>query len=127
MAAELVAVDLATRRRSTIGYAAGMAVYTVVVVALYPAFKGASDLDKMLSDQPGLSALFGINGSLTTPAGWLSGNVYANFLPLILLFVTISHGAATLPARRSAGGSTWYSRYPSHGTRSWRTRRWPSP
>ena len=103
MAAELVAVDLATRRRSTIGYAAGMAVYTVVVVALYPAFKDATDLDEMLADQPGLSSLFGISGSLTTPPGWLSGNIYANFLPLILLFVTIGHGAATLAGEEGRG------------------------
>ncbi len=103
MAAELVAVDLATRRRSTIGYGAGMAVYTVVVVALYPAFKDATNLDEMLTDQPGLSSLFGISGSLTTPAGWLSGNIYANFLPLILLFVTIGHGAATLAGEEGRG------------------------
>jgi ABC-2 type transport system permease protein len=103
MAAELVAVDLATRRRSTIWYAAGMAVYTVVIVALYPAFKDATDLDEMLADQPSLSSLFGITGSLTTPADWLSGNIYANFLPLILLFVTIGHGAATLAGEEGLG------------------------
>lgn len=103
MRAELVTVDLATRRRSTLGYSAGMTVYTLMVLALYPAFKDATDLDQMLSDQPGLSALLGISGSLTTPAGWLSGNVYANFLPLILLFVTIGHGAATLAGEEGRG------------------------
>ena len=103
MAGELISIDLATRRRSTIGYSAGMALYTLVVVAIYPAFKDASDLDELLTDQPGLSALFGINGSLTTPDGWLSGNIYANFLPLILLFVTIGHGAATLAGEEGRG------------------------
>jgi beta-exotoxin I transport system permease protein len=103
MGAELIAVDLVTRRRSTLGYSAGLAVYTLVVLVLYPAFKDATDLDQMLTDQPGLSALFGISGSLTTPAGWLSGNVYANFLPLILLFVTIGHGAATLAGEEGRG------------------------
>ena len=50
-----------------------------------------------------LSALFGINGSLTTPDGWLSGNIYADFLPLILLFITIGHGAATLAGEEGRG------------------------
>ena len=103
MPAELVTIDLATRRRSTLGYSVGLAIYTLVVVALYPAFKDATDLDQMLTDQPGLSALFGINGPLTTPDGWLSGNIYASFLPLILLFVTIGHGAATLAGEEGRG------------------------
>jgi beta-exotoxin I transport system permease protein len=103
MLPEPAALDVSTRRRATLGYAIGLAVYTLVVVALYPAFKDATDLDQMLSDQPGLSAMFGISGSLTTPDGWLSGNVYANFLPLILLFVTIGHGAATLAGEEERG------------------------
>jgi ABC-2 type transport system permease protein len=100
---ELVGLDLSTRRRSTIGYSVGLAVYTLVVVALYPAFKDASDLDEMLADQPGLSALFGISGSITTPDGWLSANLYANFLPLILLFVTVGYGAASLAGEEQRG------------------------
>ena len=103
MAPEATALDLLTRRRATLGYAIGVAVYTLAVVALYPAFKDATDLDQMLNDQPGLSAVFGISGSLTTPDGWLSGNLYANFLPLILLFVTIGHGAATLAGEEDRG------------------------
>jgi ABC-2 type transport system permease protein len=103
MATELVGLDLATRRRSTIGYAVGLALYTLAVVALYPAFKDATDLDEMLASQPGLSALFGINGSITTPDGWLSANLYANFFPLILLFVAIGHGAATIAGEEHRG------------------------
>ena len=34
---------------------------------MYPSFTDASGLDDMLTDQPGLSALFGISGSITTP------------------------------------------------------------
>jgi beta-exotoxin I transport system permease protein len=103
MTADIARVDLVMRRRSTIGYSVGLALYTLVVVALYPAFKDATDLDTMLDSQPGLSALFGINGSLTSPDGWLSGNVYANFFPLILLFVTIGHGAATIAGEEGRG------------------------
>lgn len=103
MSTRILAADLSMRRRSIIGAAVGLALYTVVIVALYPAFKDATDLDEMLQDQPGLSAVFGITGSLTSPDGWLSGNVYANFLPLILLFVTIGHGAATLAGEEDRG------------------------
>ena len=103
MGTELVGLDLSTRRRSTIGYSVGLALYTLAVVALYPAFKDASDLDEMLAEQPGLSALFGISGSITTPDGWLSANLYANFLPLILLFVTIGYGAASIAGEEQRG------------------------
>jgi beta-exotoxin I transport system permease protein len=96
LGAELLPLELRLRRTSTAAYAVGVALYTVVVVALYPSFKGATNLDQTLAKQPGLSALFGINGSITTPDGWLAANLYANFLPLILLLLTIGYGASAL-------------------------------
>ena len=36
---ELLRLDLFARRRSLVGYALGIAVYALVVVAMYPAFK----------------------------------------------------------------------------------------
>ncbi len=103
MSTEVTGLDLATRRKSTVAYSIGLAVYTFLIVAMYPSFKDASGLDDMLEEQPGLSALFGITGSITTPDGWLSANLYANFLPLILLFVTVGHGAATLAGEEERG------------------------
>jgi ABC-2 type transport system permease protein len=46
MSTDLARLDLLLRRRGTIGYALGMAVYMFVVVALYPAFKNDVSLNQ---------------------------------------------------------------------------------
>ncbi len=91
------------RRKSIVGYTIGMALYVFVIVALYPAFKDSTDLDKLTSDNSGLSALFGITGSLTSPTGWMNANAYANFFPLIVLLLTIGYGAACIAGQEKDG------------------------
>ena len=44
MLANITRLDLRLRRRSTIWYAAGMALYALVVVVLYPSFKHQTSL-----------------------------------------------------------------------------------
>jgi ABC-2 type transport system permease protein len=100
---DLLSLELRMRRTSTLAYAVGLALYTIVVVVLYPSFKDATDLDQLLAQQPGLSALFGISGSITTPDGWLSANLYANFLPLVLLLITIGYGASAIAGEEDRG------------------------
>ena len=96
-------LDLSNRRRSLIGYCLGMAVYTLVVVAMYPAFKTSSSLDKFIASDSTAAALFGISGSISTSSGWLNGNIYANFFPLVLLLLTIGYGAASLAGQDEDG------------------------
>ncbi len=96
MTAEIARYDLAIRRRSTAWYAIGMALYMIVIVALYPSFKHSIELNKLTQDNSPLAALFGATGTLTSPAGWLDVNAYANFLPLIMLLLTIGYGAAAI-------------------------------
>ncbi|MEP7048208.1 MAG: ABC transporter permease subunit [Ilumatobacteraceae bacterium] len=103
MNTEIVTLDLSTRRKSIIGYSLGMAGYVVVVVALYPSFKDATNLDQLSKDSPGVAALFGISGSLTSPTGWLSANIYANFFPLLMLLITIGYGATSLAGQEADG------------------------
>jgi ABC-2 type transport system permease protein len=100
---EIASLDLATRRRSLIAYSAGMAIYVVIIVALYPSFKDTTSLNDFATNQEGLAALFGISGSLTTPTGWMSANIYANFLPLIILMLTIGYGAWCLAGQEHDG------------------------
>lgn len=112
---DVVRLDLRLRRRAVLGYCLGLAAYVFVVVALYPTFKDETSLNEFTQNGSKLAALFGAAGSLTSPAGWLSANVYANFLPLIALVLAMGYGAsclagqdedgtlalvATLPARR---------------------------
>jgi hypothetical protein len=56
-----------------------MALYTFVVVALYPSFKNSTSLDNLSGSTA--AALFGVTGPLTSPGGWLNGNIYSNFFP----------------------------------------------
>ena len=101
MLANITRLDLRLRRRSTIGYAAGMALYTLVVVALYPSFKTSTSLNSLSGSTA--AALFGVSGKLTSPGGWLNGNIYGNFFPLIMLLLTIGYGAAALAGQDEDG------------------------
>lgn len=103
MRTEIMALDLSFRRRSIVGYSIGMAVYVLVVVALYPAFKNSSDLDRLTSSSSGVAALFSITGSLTSPKGWLNANIYDNFFPLLILLLTIGYGAACIAGQEHDG------------------------
>lgn len=49
------------------------------------------------------AAAFGISGSITTPAGWLSANLYANFGPLLALLLSIGYGAWAIAGQNANG------------------------
>jgi ABC-2 type transport system permease protein len=80
-----------------------MALYMLVIVALYPAFKHSTGLDKLITDNPTIAAMFGVTGSLSSPAGWVDANAYTNFLPLIMLLLTIGYGAAAIAGQDEDG------------------------
>ena len=103
MRADITWLDMSNRRRSLIGYCLGMAVYALVVVAMYPAFKTSTSLDKLIASDSTAAALFGVTGPISTSDGWLNGNIYANFLPLIMLLLTIGYGAACLAGQDEDG------------------------
>jgi ABC-2 type transport system permease protein len=84
-----------------IGYAAGMALYTLVVVVLYPSFKHQTSLNSLSGSTA--AALFGVTGPLTSPGGWLNANIYNNLFPLIMLLLTIGYGAASLAGQDEDG------------------------
>jgi ABC-2 type transport system permease protein len=101
MLANVTRLDLRLRRRSAIGYAAGLALYTLIVVALYPSFKNSTSLNSLSGSTA--AALFGVSGQLTSPGGWLNSNIYGNFFPLIMLLLTIGYGAAALAGQDEDG------------------------
>ena len=103
MHTEIAWLDIANRRRSLIGYCLGMAVYAFVVVAMYPAFRTSNSLDKLIQSDSTAAALFGVSGRISSSGGWLNGNIYANFLPLIMLLLTIGYGAASLAGQDEDG------------------------
>jgi ABC-2 type transport system permease protein len=101
MLANVTRLDLRLRRRSTIWYAAGMALYALVVVVLYPSFRHQTSLNGLSGSTA--AALFGITGKLTSPGGWLNANIYGNFFPLIMLLLTIGYGAAAVAGQDEDG------------------------
>ncbi len=96
MRAEVTRLDLRLRRRSLLGYALGVGLYAVLIVVLYPSFRGDASLDQLAQGNPTMAALFGLSGTLTSPAGWLNANLYANAVPLFALLVTVGYGAAAV-------------------------------
>lgn len=103
MLGEITWLDLRLRRRSLYGYAFGLCAYVLVIVALYPAFSHDASLDELTAHDSTVAALFGATGPLTTPAGWLGANVYANFGPLIVLILGIGYGAGCLAGQDEDG------------------------
>jgi hypothetical protein len=98
MHTDIAWLDLANRRRSLLGYCLGMAVYALVVVAMYPAFKTSTSLDKLIQADSTAAALFGVTGRISSSGGWLNGNIYTNFFPSLFYWSVgnsqISHGVS---------------------------------
>jgi ABC-2 type transport system permease protein len=103
MSTDLIRLDLRLRRRALIGTTVGAAAYLLLVVAIYPSFKNDASLNAMVTANPGVAAAFGITGSITSPPGWLSANMYANFGPLLALLLTIGYGTAAIAGQDSDG------------------------
>ncbi len=95
--------DLRLRRRSTLAYCVGVGVYAVLIVGLYPTFEHDTSLDQLTSGSSTVSALFGATGSLTSSSGWMNANLYANFVPLFALFMTVGYGAAAVAGQDEDG------------------------
>jgi ABC-2 type transport system permease protein len=100
---ELTLMDLRLRRRSMLWYAVGMAAYAFLVVAMYPTMKNDTALSDMMKGNETAAALFGVTGSLTSPVGWTNANLYANFLPLLVLLLTIGYGANAIAGQCEEG------------------------
>ncbi len=103
MRLDVAQLDLSIRRRSLLWYAGGLSLYTLIVVAIYPALKNSASLDSIATTDPTAAALFGITGSITSPVGWLNANIYANFFPLVMLFLTVGYGAAAMAGQDEDG------------------------
>ncbi|MGH3559897.1 MAG: ABC transporter permease [Mycobacterium sp.] len=103
MAADITWLDLRLRRRLIVGYTLGIAAYALVVVVLYPSFKTDTGLNQLTESGSAVAAMLGAIGTLTSPAGWLGANLYANFMPLIVLLATIGYGASGIAGQDEVG------------------------
>ncbi|WP_432993413.1 ABC transporter permease subunit [Dactylosporangium sp. CA-233914] len=98
----LVRKSWADDRRALAGWAAGVAVFTLVYTAFYRNFQGASQLKQDALPQDMLDFL-GI-ADLTSPAGYLQATVFSLFGPLLVLMCAITLSARPIARPEEDGG-----------------------
>jgi ABC-2 type transport system permease protein len=103
MQLDVARLELLIRRRLLLWFTIGIGLYMLVIVALYPAFRHSTELNQLTQENSPVAALLGATGPLTSPAGWLNVNAYANFLPLIMLLLTIGYAASTIAGQNEDG------------------------
>ncbi len=103
LTAELVLGPARSIRRATLIWAVGLAILVAATVSVWPAFKSGSGVSKAIDQLPqGVIQAFGLQG-FGTPAGFLRGNLYAFFVPLLLVGVAIYFAASLTAAEEDAG------------------------
>jgi ABC-2 type transport system permease protein len=115
MALEVLERSMAERRRSTIGWCVGAAVYTMINVAVFPEVKTQSGLNDLLQEYPpALMAMMGIDAKtldITSAVGYLSSQM--NMIgPLLLVLVGIAFGSASLAGEEESGTLAMVLSYP---------------
>lgn len=99
----------AVRRRRTglIGWSVGLVGVVALIAVSYPAIRGNGELDRTFENlSPSIRSLLGLNGGtgLTSPAGYLDSQFFANLLPVMLLVFAIGVAAWTIAGDEAAGG-----------------------
>jgi beta-exotoxin I transport system permease protein len=86
---ELVVGPLRAMRRAIFWWSVGLASLVGVTVAFWPAFQGSSGISAAIDQLPaGLVQAFGLE-NFGTPAGFLRGNLYDFFVPLLLAVAAV--------------------------------------
>jgi ABC-2 type transport system permease protein len=81
---ELVGGPLRAMRRAMIWWSIGLAALMAGTISVWPAFKGSSGISAAMDQLPsGVVQAFGLQ-DFGTPAGFLRGNLYDFFVPLLL-------------------------------------------
>ena len=81
---ELVGGPLRAMRRATVWWSLGLAALVAGTISVWPAFKGSSGISQAMDQLPsGVVQAFGLQ-DFGTPAGFLRGNLYDFFVPLLL-------------------------------------------
>lgn len=102
----LVLEALRRRRRGAVIGTAGLVALVGLVVVAYPTVRDNTELDTTFGDlPPSVQQLLGITAGdpLTSPAGYLNSQLFANILPLLLMVFAISIGAWAVAGEESAG------------------------
>jgi ABC-2 type transport system permease protein len=99
---ELVAGPLRAIRRGGLVWAASLVALVAATVAFWPAFKGSA-VNQVLDQMPqGLIQAFGLQ-DFGTPAGYLRGNLYDFFVPLLIAAAGVGFANGVTAGEEDAG------------------------
>lgn len=100
---ELLNRGLGAQRRSALVWGGALLVLTVSVLAVWPSMSASGSLDTLVSGMsPELIAALGLE-QFGSAAGFLNGNLYALFLPLLFAVLGIMHTNALTAGDEDAG------------------------
>ena len=117
---DVALLDLRLRRRSMIGYTAGIAVYAFVIVALYPSFRHDTSLNQFTGNGSTRRGVVRRERAAHHPAGWLNAKRSRRWLQLL----TNGYGGSCLVGQDEDAPSTSSRRCPCPaGESCWRRRR----
>lgn len=92
----LLRSEMRLHRRSLLWWSVSIAALVLLVVGVYPSVRDHSSLNSIYGNlDPALQALLG-GSDLTSATGYLSTQLFAFFLPAVLLVFALGRGATTL-------------------------------
>jgi ABC-2 type transport system permease protein len=94
------------RRLGLLGWSIGLVGVVALIAVSYPAVRGNTELDQTFAQlSPAVRSLLGLTGNtgLTSPAGYLDSQFFANLLPVLLLVFGIGAGAWAIAGDEDAG------------------------
>ncbi len=109
---ELVGGPLRAMRRATFWWSLGLAALIAGTISVWPAFKGSSGISQAMDQLPsGVVQAFGL-ADFGTPAGFLRGNLYDFFVPLLLAAAAILFVNGQTAGEEAAGRMELYLAQP---------------
>jgi ABC-2 type transport system permease protein len=102
----LYGAALRDRRRALIWWVIALLLTTVMIASSYGAIEGQTSLDESFDEMPeSLKVLLGIDEelTLTSPAGYLNSQWFANFFPILLSIYGIGLAARLLAGEEGDG------------------------
>lgn len=115
MAGELFLRGLRDSTRALVGWCVGVALYSLMLAAVFPSIRNSAELDQLVKNYPkALKSLFGLSGSvdLTSGAGYIDTELFSFMLPLFALVLAIGSGARILAGEEEAGRLELVVAYP---------------
>jgi ABC-2 type transport system permease protein len=101
--AELILGPMRSIRRAAILWTIFIAAMVFITVAVWPAFKGSSGITQAMDQLPqGVIQAFGLEG-FGTPAGFLRGNLYDFFIPLLMAGAAVGFANSLTSSEEDAG------------------------